>query len=501
MKSDGSSWTLLTAQKDAGYAQEVYWGLDGSKLYFHRYSDQPRGVYSIPVLGGEPTLLRENAFGGLPLPDGSLILAALASQGDTQLRRFWPETGREERLPAFFDRSNDMLPVTVFPGGEEIAFFGIYSTSQDHSGTAAGIYALDLGSKRARSLGGGAWSGTNRPMSCTPDGKSLITLAQVEDVYQVVKVPRDGSLRHEVLFSLPRTERIAGLSAGANGWVYADVLSRPNMLLQFSVAGGDPEESLIGNLTTRYIGSLPGGKLLFPAVSGGKAHLVAGRPSAEALPFLQTGEESTFPFATSSGGNVALLLGARPRQQIVMASAREGRILKRLSIKAQEVRSVALSPDSQTLYYASNGAVWSLPVSEPAPPHRIVEGDQVAIDPTGHFLYVTRLAQNPRGLARVPVAGGAAEPIPIPEGFRLTMHGLPANAVDAQGRVLFGASSADVFFYSTALYDPVRNHVSRIPIRFEGDIWSPIWTVDGRIAAIGQSWTSSIWRYHPVKER
>jgi DNA-binding winged helix-turn-helix (wHTH) protein len=314
MKSDGSSWTLLTAQKDAGYVQEVYWSLDGSKLYFHRYSDQPRGVYSIPALGGELRLLRENAFGGLPLPDGSLIVATLVSQGDTQLRRFWPETGREEPLPAFLGGGNDMLSVTVFPGGKEIAFYGIYSTSQDHPGTA-GIYALDLDSKKARALGGGAWSGANRPMSSTLDGRSVITLAQVEDTYQVVTVPRDGSVRHQVLFSLPKTEFVLSISAAADSSVYVDLISRPNMLLQFSPDGGDPDENPIGNLRTRYIGSLPGGKLLFPSVSADKAHLVAGRPGGEALPFLQTGDESTFPFAASSGDNVALLLGTPPRQQ------------------------------------------------------------------------------------------------------------------------------------------------------------------------------------------
>ena len=96
--------------------------------------------------------------------------------------------------------------MTVFPGGKEIAFFGIFSTSPDHAGTA-GLYALGLDSKRARPLGGGAWTGFSRAMSATPDGKSLITLAQVEDVWQVVKVPRDGGLRHEVLFPLHRTER------------------------------------------------------------------------------------------------------------------------------------------------------------------------------------------------------------------------------------------------------------------------------------------------------
>jgi len=35
---------------------------------------------------------------------------------------------------------------------------------------------------------------------------------------------------------------------------------------------------------------------------------------------------------------------------MAIASVREGRILKRLSIKAGEVRSVALSSDAQTLF-------------------------------------------------------------------------------------------------------------------------------------------------------
>jgi hypothetical protein len=423
-------------------------------------------------------------------------------QGDAQLRRFWPDSGREEPLPAFLDRLADGPPVTVFPGGKEIAFFGIHSTSQDHTGTA-GIYALDLESKKVRLLGGslGTWFGADRPMTSTPDGKSLITLAQVEDVYQVVKVPRDGGLRHDVLFSLPRTERVYYLSAGPDNSVYVDAVSRPLMLLQFSLAGGDPEENLVGNLVTSIIGVLPGGKFLFPALSGGQAHLMAGLPGAEVLPILQTNEESTFPFAASTGGSVALLLGAPPRQQIAIASARGGRILKRLSINATEVRCVALSPDGQTLYYAASGAVWSLPVSESAPPRRIAEGDQVVIDPSGRFLYVKQLAKDPAVLARVTVAGGVAEPVPISNGLHLTVSNLAANAVDAQGRVLFPASSADSFFYRPALYDPALKSVTRIPVRYEGDVWSPIWTAKGRIAAVGASFASSIWHYHPMKKR
>ena len=123
MKSDGSSWTLLTNQKGAGYANEVSWAADGSKIYFSRFADRPRGVYSIPVLGGETRLLRDNAMGGYPLPDGSLIVAALASQGDPQLRRFWPDSGREESLPAFFAGSSDEPPGHGVSGRERDRLF------------------------------------------------------------------------------------------------------------------------------------------------------------------------------------------------------------------------------------------------------------------------------------------------------------------------------------------------------------------------------------------
>jgi hypothetical protein len=101
MKSDSSGWTLPTTQKNAGSAHEIAWQRMVPRSNFSRVSDRPRGVYSIPVPGGQPRLLRDNAMGGYPLPDGSFIVAVLASLGDPQVRRFWPETGREVTLPAF----------------------------------------------------------------------------------------------------------------------------------------------------------------------------------------------------------------------------------------------------------------------------------------------------------------------------------------------------------------------------------------------------------------
>jgi Tol biopolymer transport system component/predicted Ser/Thr protein kinase len=503
MRPDGSTWTVLTSQKNAGWANDVQWAPDGSKLYFCRLYDQPRGVYTVPALGGEPQLLREKAIGGLPLSDGSLIIAAFAKEDALQLRRFWPDTGREEPLPVYFDRTVNRLPVTVFPGGKEIAFFGTYRNTSG-GGSSSGIYALDLDSKKVRALGAtvGDWRSYRRPLSATPDGKSLITLTRDGDLDRVVKLPRDGSRRREVLMSFP-AGTIGSLSAGSDGSLYTgeDIINR-GILLQFSKDGGNPDEHAVGQLAQYMIGPMPDGKLFFPSLSGGTPHLVAGLPGAEALPFLQTSEESNPPFAVSADGSVAFLLGSPPRQDIAIARERDGRVLHRLSIHAAGVHSVALSPDGQTLYYAASGTVWSVPVSESTAPRRLAEGDDVAADPRGRFLYVMQRAKDPAVLARVPAEGGAAEPIPIPEGLYPTPILMPAGAVDAQGRLLFAANPPDYAFNRTALYDAVRKSVTLIALRFEGEVSSAVWTPDGRIAAFGFPEAGrTLWRYHALEQR
>jgi hypothetical protein len=88
----------------------------------------------------------------------------------------------------------------------------------------------------------------------------------------------------------------------------------------------------------------------------------------------------------------------------------------------------------------------------------------------------------------------------MPQGLRVTVSDMPANAVDARGHLVFDVSSADLFFYGPALYDPARKSITRISVRFAGSVWSPIWTAEGRIAALGARFAGSIWRYHPVKE-
>ena len=100
MRPDSGNWTVLTDDRSRGFVQEMTWSRDGSHVYFDRYIDVPRGVFSVPVLGGDERLLLEDAMAPHELPDGSLLVTRINSERMAQLHRFWPETGRVEALPA-----------------------------------------------------------------------------------------------------------------------------------------------------------------------------------------------------------------------------------------------------------------------------------------------------------------------------------------------------------------------------------------------------------------
>src|SRR5439155_17521897 len=93
MKPDSRSWTMLTVDRTSGYIATIAWAPDGSKIYFDRYWGHPRGIYSLPPLGGVPRLVLDDAYGPEPLAGGSLIVAKLSDQGDHQLFHYYPDSG------------------------------------------------------------------------------------------------------------------------------------------------------------------------------------------------------------------------------------------------------------------------------------------------------------------------------------------------------------------------------------------------------------------------
>jgi hypothetical protein len=381
---------------------------------------------------------------------------------------------------------------------KKILFQGIYTGSEDRS-RARHLYALDLATHKVRVLGPGLKFQVQQPvLAVSTDGRSALAFVGQGDVRELVKVPRDGGKDYQVLLSLPETALPYYLDAGRDGSIYVDAVIRPMSILRFPPAGGTLEAipaPTIGTLL--FLAPLADGRFLFNAFSAGKERVLIGQSGAEAQPLLQTGEEGTFPFAATTKDQVALRIGSEGRRRIALASLRDGRILRRLAIDAGSVESLAASPDGTVLYDTSEGALWSLPVDGDAPPRRMAEGSSVAIDPAGRFLYVIQTNRSPIALARVPAGGGPAEPIAIPDNIHLTSDVLMATAVDAQGRILVESASADSWFWRPAILDPTRRTGTVVNIPYDGDTWTPAWTADGRILAVGGRFSSTIWRYSP----
>ena len=195
---------------------------------------------------------------------------------------------------------------------------------------------------------------------------------------------------------------------------------------------------------------------------------------------------------------MAFILGSEDAPHIAIATLREGRIVKRFSFDASSVQSIAATPDGDKLYYCAHGQVWWINTKdENAKPSPVTEGDSIAIDYVGKYLYVKRMQKGQRELVRMPLAGGQPEPLTIPSEYTISDDQLSPAAADAAGRILFEVDSADSWYERVAVIDTSRKTFTVISTGFSGDVWMPGWQSDGRIAAVGARLDSSMWRYKP----
>ena len=210
---------------------------------------------------------------------------------------------------------------------------------------------------------------------------------------------------------------------------------------------------------------------------------------------VETAEDTTLP-AVTFDGNVAFLIGAGDQRRIAIASLRDGHVLRRFSMRSDN--GMAASPDGHTLYYSFKGAIWAQPVAG-GEPRRITEGIDVTLDPGGQYLYVKRAVKGRSGIARIPVAGGDADDLPVPPDYHLPNPALSPAAVDARGRILVSVISKHSFYYETAILDPVSKSFTLVPMAIDGDAAMAGWAPDGRILARGHGYSFSLWRYQRSK--
>ena len=85
---------MLTHNRERGYVQSCAWSADGNRIFYDRWFDGPKGVFSVAPLGGDEQLVLEDAMFPEPLPDGSLLLVRINPEHRQQLFRYWPDSGK-----------------------------------------------------------------------------------------------------------------------------------------------------------------------------------------------------------------------------------------------------------------------------------------------------------------------------------------------------------------------------------------------------------------------
>ena len=497
MRPDSSSWTALTHDRGNGAVANVAWARDGSKIYFDREWG-PGRVYSIGALGGESRLVLENAWLSESLPDGSLIAGRHSAEGREQLLRFWPDSGRTQVLPATV-RYTDSPNVRVFPDGLEIAVFGLPADT----GGPPRPFVLNLQSLEIRNLTSDLTPAETlrEPIAISGDGRSVFIQRRRDDTVDTIALPRSGSAPPQTLISLPGVAAPISQDVARDGSIYMDHSEFERFILNVSPSGivqaEIPVPQLAEGAGQGAVIALPDGGVVFSVRRRGRSDLFIGRSGAEPQLLLNTPESASLPGAVAGDGTLAFVIGAAD-PHIAIASLRDGRVIRRFPADAHPVTAITAPADGQTIYYAANGTIWAQAVSG-GEPRRIGEGYDLAVEPSGKFLYLMRTGADGYQIFRMPTAGGEATRIFLPAGFNMTPLPLSPSAVDREGRIILPVNVLDIFFYRAAVFDPARHSMELVPTPPRNPVESAGWTPDGNIAALVVRWCSSLWRYRISK--
>ena len=493
---DTGNWTLLTHTRNHGFINELSWSPDGSKLYFDRNIATPVGIYSVPALGGEERLVLENAGTPEALPDGSLLIIRADAIGRWRIHHYFPDSQRLDPLPAWVSISTT-IPIRVFPDGKEAVFNG----SENAKDAAVHLYVIDIASGKTRLLAPGLPGRRNNesyPIAITPDGRAVLVEVPAGDLHRIVAVPRDAKGPIQTLMTLTRPPWY--LDCAKDGTIYLDQADRPHEILRFPVAGGRPE--VVASSDTyvpagQYMEPVEtsDGRFLLDTEFSGRGRLLIGKPGADYVPLLDTRDETSSPAVHLGNNLVAIVLGSGPESTIAIASATEGRLIRRLAgTKGLHITTIAASPDAKTLYFGSDGSIFSIPTDD-GTPQKLIAGDDVTVDPNGREFIVTQDLLSVPHLVRVPLGDGKPEEFPLPEGQLIAPVPTGARALNRDGKMLITISPVDSWFFRVAVLDLATGHVTPIDVNYIGDTISGNWTADGRITSVGLPLKSHIWRF------
>ncbi len=498
MKPQSGNWRILTEDRTRGCVKDICWSHDGTKLYYDRYQAVFKGIFSVPVLGGEERLVAEDAGFPMVLPDRSLLLARTNEQRRQQLFHLWPETGRVEALNALVCFRVASSTIRASPSGNRVVFLG---TPADHPDAPDRLYAMDLPSGRIVRVAPEVDVPVTNPfaLALTVDGKTVLFSLPARDLRNIVSAPADGSEGLRTLLTL--TTATGYLDAGTDGSLYADQWERPFEVVQF--APGAAKVESIGTAAEELTLPLADGRIVFCSRTSGRWRLVAAAPGREPEPLVETELETHMPATLVGSSTIAFLLGNPPDQSIALASTLDGRIIRRLrGGTGSGVRSMAASPDGANIYYTAGGSLWSVP-SVDGNSVRLGSGDAVTVDAKRGDLLVRLDQRDGIRLVRRSLSGGPDRPVPVDSSLRLVAGGggLSPTAVHADGRILVQVTAGSSWFWPAAALDPSTGRARLMRVSYPADMPAPGWTPDGNVVGVAAPLRSCLWHFRRAEEQ
>ncbi|MBL8115002.1 MAG: PD40 domain-containing protein, partial [Acidobacteria bacterium] len=489
MTPGSGDWDVRTKQRSLGSVGKLEWSPDGSRIFFDRVTDVPRGIFSIPAVGGETErVVLEEAQSPVPLPDGSLLVVRVDAGRNYQIARFRPDTGKTEPVGPSIVRETPIFIVRAFNDGKEAVFFG--RLAEGDTAPQRRAFILDLATGKAKPFAPDLH--INPPFALTPSGLVIADVV-TGDLHQLVSISRTGD---SVTRLLPLAAKPRSLSAGQDGSLYVGLIDDPVDLLRFPLEGGAPE---VLAAAPRNIFMHPvrfaDGRSLLPTFIAGKRRLLVGAPGQPLKPFIETGDQTAPPVAPVGADTIAYVAGGTGGSPpvIALASVRDGRLVKRLDQTAKAVPSaMAATPDGRTLYYVDGGFVSSVNV-ESGVVTKVRPGNGIAIDPRTFDLVVQMNEKD--GVKLVRVGAGGETPVPFTSTtVRISSEPLSPGAFLPDGRLVVTVTSADSWFVGPAILNPETGEVLPIAVRFDGDVTATTWSGDA-LLAMGVGIRSELWRF------
>jgi len=496
MKPETGNWSMLTHNRRQGYVTNVAWAPDGSAIYYDRFTSVPKGIYSVPLLGGDEHLVFADAFRPEALPDGSLLAVKLNANHEWQLFRFWPATGKVQDLPvAVVDAQESLSNPRVFPDGKEALVDGAPLGKE-----AAGMNLLvvDLVTGATRPLAPGLPRGSGAPdFAVTRDGKSVLITQEFGPFTRVVSVPAHGHGTAQTVFTA--THEVWGVETAPDGSIYACVTDVPAELVSRPL---DRDE---GQTVARFpwvsdpdsIVVLPDGRVVMDVFYSGRNRLVAVERGKSPVAMVTTTEETSVPATMAGQREIAFLIGPEPRGTIGFADIETGRMTRRIAPDKGEIVSLAASSDGATVYFAAGGTIWSIP-SAGGDARKIRSGNRVVANRSGQALLVSVLESPKMRLFRVPLNGAPESEILADSSHSVAYQLLSPGSWNPDGRLL--VSLHDSWFIGPAVLDTGTGHVEPLPFDNGSDYGSLGWLPDGRIMALRVSLHSTLWRFTRARE-